>query len=78
MHAGIPMLTVNTPIHEMLFEKAPYFLMLDDLHPEQIVQGIQRCLSAESQQVMRQAANKAKENFTWTNECQQLETIYTL
>ena len=48
MHAGIPMLTVNTPIHEMLCEKAPYFLMLDDLHPEQIVQGIQRCLSAES------------------------------
>ncbi|MEC8032417.1 MAG: glycosyltransferase [Bacteroidota bacterium] len=78
MHAGIPMLTVNTPIHEMLYEKAPYFLMLDDLHPEQIVQGIQRCLSAESQQVMRQAAHKAKENFTWTNECKQLEAMYGL
>ena len=78
MHADLPMLTVKTPIHELLYEKAPYFLMLDDLHPVQILQGIQRCLSGESQQIMRQAANKAKENFTWTNECLQLESMYTL
>ena len=78
MHAGLPMLTVKTPIHELLYEKAPYFLMLDDLQPEHIAQGIQRCLSAESQQAMRQAANKAKENFTWANECHQLESIYIL
>ena len=78
MHAGIPMLTVRTPIHEMLYEQAPYFLMLDDLHPEQIVQGIQDCLASESQQVMRQAANHAQENFTWVNECNQLEALYGL
>jgi glycosyltransferase involved in cell wall biosynthesis len=76
MHAGLPMLTVKTPIHELLYKKAPYFLMLDDLQPEHIAQGIERCLSAESQQAMRQAANKAKEKFTWANECQQLETMY--
>ncbi|HAB89844.1 MAG TPA: hypothetical protein DCF84_04850 [Bacteroidetes bacterium] len=78
MHAGLPMLTVETPIHEMLYEKAPYFLMLDDLQPQHIAQGIHHCLSAESQQVMRQAAYKAKENFTWANECQHLETMYAL
>ena len=72
------MLTVKTPIHELLHEKAPYFLMLDDIQPEHIAQGIKRCLSAESQQAMRQAANEAKKNFTWANECQQLETMYAL
>lgn len=78
MHANLPMLTVKTPIHELLHEKAPYFLMLDDIQPEHIAQGIKRCLSAESQQAMRQAANEAKENFTWAIECQQLETMYAL
>lgn len=78
MHAGLPMLTVKTPIHELLYEKAPYFLMLDDLQPEHIAQGIEHCLSAESQQAMRQAANKAKGNYTWVNECHQLESIYSL
>ena len=77
MHAGLPMLTVKTPIHELLYEKAPYFLMLDDLQPEHIAQGIQRCISAESQQAMRQAANKAKRSFTWVNECHQLKSIYS-
>ena len=78
MHADLPMLTVKTPIHDLLYEKAPYFLMIDELQPEYIAQGIKHCLTAESQQAMRQAANMAKENFTWTNECQQLQTIYTL
>ena len=78
MHAGIPMLTVRTPIHEMLYEKAPYFLMLDDLQPEHIAQGIQDCLVSEAQQAMRKAANHAQENFTWVNECNQLEALYSL
>ena len=64
MHAGLPMLTVKTPIHELLYEKAPYFLMLNDIQPKHIAQGIQRCLLAESQQAMRQAAIKAKENLS--------------
>ena len=73
----LPMLTVKTPIHELLYEEAPYFLMLDNLQPENISQGIQRCLSAESQQAMRQAANKAKRSVTWVNECHQLKSIYS-
>ena len=78
MHAGLPMLTVRTPIHENLYQKAPYFFMLEDLQPEHIVQGIEQCLTEEAQHSMRQAANKAKENFTWANECKQLEALYGL
>ena len=76
MHAGLPMLTVRTPIHENLYQKAPYFFMLEDLQPEHIAQGIEQCLTEEAQHSMRQAANKAKENFTWANECKQLEALY--